>query len=275
MNPSPASIPLFVDTHAHLDDPAFELDRDGVIAHAIAAGVRRILNVGYSPARWETTIALATAHPHVEVVLGVHPQCADQWSVATLEQLESTARLSSPVAIGEIGLDFYRDGPPARFQRDAFTAQLDLARRLNLPIVIHQRAAESDLIDVLARYPDLPDVILHSFEGTARLAAAARERRFLVGVGGLAIRASSDPLHRVLAGIPLESILLETDAPYLAPPRSPSRRNAPSNIPLIAHHLAPLWNVTTEHLAAQTTATAERVFPPRTASSSVPRQERP
>jgi len=252
--------PEFVDTHAHLDDPAFDRDRDAVIASALTAGVRAIVNVGYRPARWATTIALAKRHRSVAIALGLHPHHADELTADTCERLGHELVRSDAVALGEIGLDYFRDGPDRAVQRAAFEAQLALGRRLGRPIIVHQRAAEDDLIDVLRRCDDLPAVILHSFEGSLGLARFARDRGYLIGVGGLATRGGSASLRQVLATIPVDSILLETDSPYLTPAGVKDRRNTPANLPAIAERLAPLWGVAPEQLAAQTSATAERVF---------------
>ena len=249
-----------VDTHAHLDDPAFDADRDEVIAGARAAGIERVVNVGYRPARWESTVALARRHPNVAVMFGLHPQHAAGFTDETLERLADALVQDGAVAVGEIGFDFFRDGPDAASQRRAFHAQVRLARQIGLPIVIHQRSAETELIEALADHPDLPAVILHSFEGSLRLARFGLDRGYLFGVGGLATRAGSTELRDVLAKVPLESIVLETDSPYLSPASSKLRRNEPRQLVAIADRLAPLWSATLSELAEVTTRTAEAVF---------------
>lgn len=254
--------PELVDTHAHLDDPAFDGDRDDVLAAAEAVGVHRIFNVGYNPDRWKTTLALANDHPTVSPVLGLHPQQADAFTDALLEELASALLDGGARAVGEIGLDFSRNRPAPSLQRRAFVAQLDLAGRLGLPIVIHQRAAEDEVIDVLRDAPDLPAVVLHSFDGTARLARFALDRGYHVGVGGLSTRHSAAPLREVLRSLPTERLVLETDAPYLLPPGLKSRRNEPANVALIAERVAPLWHLTAQELALATTANVLRVFGP-------------
>jgi len=250
----------YVDTHAHLDDPAFDLDRERVIAAAVAAGVTRIVNIGYRPARWTSTIALAHRHPQVAVAIGLHPHHADEFDAGTVDRIRDTIASARAVALGEIGLDYFRDGPPPAVQRAAFETQLDLAVRLDIPIVIHQRAAEPDLIAVLAGFPKLPRLVLHSFDGSQRLADLGIERGWIFGVGGLATRASADALRTVLATVPLARLVLETDAPYLVPAGIKERRNVSANLAYLASRLAPLWGVTGDALATATSATAASLF---------------
>lgn len=249
-----------IDTHAHLDDQVFDRDRDEVYARAAAAGVRAIINVGFRPARWPTTIAMTETYSLARHMLGIHPQHAGEWSPAVEEQLVTLLEKTSPVAVGEIGFDYFRDGPSPEQQHAAFVGQVAIADRLGLPIVIHQRAGEADLIEALTRVPGTCQVLLHSFEGTNRLAKIVIDRRFYVGVGGLATRAGSVELRQTLGLIPLDQIVLETDAPYLVPAGVRDRRNTPANVPLIAERLAPIWDEDQATLAAATTANAERLF---------------
>lgn len=261
----------FVDTHTHLDDEAFETDRGVVITNAISAGVGRMINVGYSPSRWATTAVLHAATGHVSAMYGLHPQHANDWSDTVMSDLVSYLEVADTVAIGEIGLDYFRPFPARDLQQAVFRMQLSVAVDLRLPIVIHQRDAEGDLMTVLSEFATLPPVVLHSFDGTDRLAGYALERGWSIGIGGLATRRSSDTLRRVLASIPVDALLLETDSPYLVPAGRRDRRNDPANIPLIATMLAPTWNVSTEELGEVTTKRAHDVF--RFTASTVPMNE--
>ena len=256
-----SAVPVeIIDTHAHLDDPAFDDDRAEVIGRAAEVGVRRIVNVGYCPDRWVTTRALADAHPGIRAMYGLHPQEAAVCSEQTLDALEAMLRSSKPVAVGEIGLDYFRGRADRALQREAFAAQITLARRLGLPIVIHQRAAESDVVEILSGEADLPPVLLHSFDGSRRFADLAVGRGWLLGVGGLATKPSRGDLREVLATVPLASVVLETDAPYLVPAGIRHRRNEPANLATAIRPLAEIWGVSAEIMASATTATAERFF---------------
>ncbi len=250
------ALPPIFDTHAHLDDSAFDVDRREVVERGRAAGVQHFLNIAYRPDIWEQSVALRAAHPGVELAAGLHPQDAGSFRAAQADALAEQLLALRPLAIGEAGFDFARPGPTFGEQQRAFQWQIEIAIAANLPLVIHQRDAQEHLTRELDAWPQLRAIILHSFDGDARLAAWAVERGCFVGIGGLACRKSSRVLRAALQHIPVESLLLETDAPYLAPPNASSRRNEPANLPLIAAALAPLWNLSPEQLCSQTTANA-------------------
>ncbi len=252
--------PVFVDTHAHLDEPAFDADRVEVIARAVTAGVRGIINIGYRPARWDSTIALTSNHPDIGFTLGVHPQHAAEWTTDIEQELTRRLATTGAVAIGEIGLDYFRPGSPPEWQRQVFQAQLAIARNLHRPVVIHQRAAEADLIDVLTSEAVGLDVVLHSFEGTEQLASLARDRGYYIGVGGLMTRPKSAHIRELIRTFPRERLLLETDSPYLVPAGIKARRNEPAQIPAIAGRLAELFEQPVSAVAEQTTRNARIVF---------------
>ncbi len=252
--------PVYVDTHAHLDDGQFERDLDEVLAAASAAGVRHVINIGYRPARWATTIALARRRTDVSFTLGMHPHHADEWSPGVAQQLEATAAEERPVAIGEIGLDYFRDRSQRSAQRRAFAEQLLIAFRLGLPVVLHLRGdVEQDLRAVLSCGPPVR-AVFHSFDGSSELAAFVLDRGDIVGVGGLLTRPSQQHLRDIIRNVPLDRIVLETDSPYLTPAGVPGRRNSPANIPHIALALATLKAIPVSDVAAQTTSTAVSVF---------------
>ncbi|MFT4037464.1 MAG: TatD family hydrolase [Thermomicrobiales bacterium] len=263
-------LPPIIDTHAHLDDKSFDGDREAMLDRARAVGVRRMLNIAYRPDIWDASVALRAAHPDIDLAAGLHPQDAAEFANHNAGLLAERLKALRPLAIGEAGFDFFRNGPSFDQQLAAFRWQIELSRELDLPLIIHQRAAEEELVNELDRWPDLPAVVLHSFDGGARLADWAIERGFLVGVGGLATRPKSAPLRDALARAPISAVLLETDAPYLAPPAAASRRNEPSNLPLVAGALAPLWDIDNAAFCTITTTNAERVFAWNTLAKSGP-----
>jgi TatD DNase family protein len=251
----------WIDTHAHLDDDAFAVDRAAVIEAAVAAGVRTIVNIGYRPERWATTLSLADRFPVIRFALGIHPGHADEFSAAAVDDLAATIGRSRAVAVGEIGLDFFhRSNPPAAVQREALRQQLRLARTMGLPAIIHQRAAEAELIAVVEAEPDPPPLVLHSFDGGPRYAAFARERGSYVGVGGLATKSAAAALRDLLATLSPQRVLLETDAPYLVPAGVRGRRNEPANVPTIGRRLGAVWGYEPDAFAALTTANAGRAL---------------
>lgn len=249
-----------VDTHTHLDDPSFDLDRDGVLDASRAAGVQRFVNIGYKPERWESSRLLRESQPDVEIVLGLHPRDAGEYGPVLARDLLDRIDELRPIAIGEIGFDFVRSAPTPREQERAFRGQLELAASLGLPVVIHQRAAAEALISELDRWPALASIVLHSFDGTRRLADWALDRGCYIGIGGLATKPRSLDLRALLKDMSVDRLLLETDSPYLAPPGAASRRNTPANLPVIAAILAPLWNLTGEDLCWKTTVNASALF---------------
>ncbi|HEV2108487.1 MAG TPA: TatD family hydrolase [Thermomicrobiales bacterium] len=250
----------FVDTHAHLDDRAFDQDRGSVVEQARSAGVAAMINVGYAPARWDSTVALASAHPDIAFTLGLHPGHADEFSDDLMADLERRVLGQRPCAVGEIGLDYSRSVPDRRLQRRVFEAQLELARVSGLPVVIHQREAAADCAASLSRTAADRSVILHSFDGSEALLTLGLDRGWVFGVGGLMTRASSQALRDALRKIPCNQLVLETDAPYLVPAGTKERRNRPALIPLIAERLADHLNLPLSEVAHSTTVSAARVF---------------
>lgn len=254
-------VPRFVDSHAHLDDAQFTADIAAVIASAASVGVDRIVNIGYRPGVWRSTLALSAEWPGVSCTLGLHPNHADEASPALWAELGRLIDEHAPVAIGEIGIDLFRDHVPLRAQIHAFERQLLLAAERALPVVIHQRAADAEVVASLRQAPPALRCIHHSFDGGRELLDFAIERGDYIGVGGLMTRAGSTTLRASLAKVPLDRLLLETDSPYLVPSGVKARRNQPSNIPLIARALAGVKDVTLAEIAAHTTANAERALP--------------
>ncbi|MDQ3548479.1 MAG: TatD family hydrolase, partial [Chloroflexota bacterium] len=148
-----------VDTHAHIDLPVFDEDREAMLSRARAAGIHAIVAIGHNPERWRTTAKLCSGYPFVVRTAGVHPNDAATWSDTVLEELDRELATGVPVAVGETGLDFFRDSTPADRQREAFAAQIALARRYDLPLVIHQRSAEQDVLDMLREHGTIRGVM--------------------------------------------------------------------------------------------------------------------
>lgn len=252
--------PAIVDTHVHLDDPAFDHDREAVLAASREAGVVGFINIGYRPASWEASRILRDEHANVAIVIGLHPGHADEFSSDLDTAMTLAIRDFRPVAVGETGFDFSRKRPSFEDQTRAFQRQLEISREEDLPVVIHQRDAAEALMAELDRWPDLRRVVLHSFDGDRRLMDWARERDCFIGVGGLATRPAAANLRLILARAPHHRLLLETDAPYLTPPGLVSRRNSPANLSVIAANLAEIWGMSMEHLCEVTLANATDAF---------------
>ncbi len=251
-------MPSLVDTHVHLDDPRFDPDRADVVASARGTGVAEMIHIGYHPDRWESSLALVSGLEGVSCTLGVHPGNAHEAVDADLDRLAALALGPGVVAIGEIGLDRYWTTDHDVVQLSWLHRQLDLAASLGLPVIIHQRSAAAEVHRVLLSIHADQLVVLHSFDGDPALAALARERGYLVGVGGLMTRAGSTGLRDILRTLPIEQIVLETDAPFLVPTGVKSRRNSPALLPIVATRLADLRGIDVDEVAAITTATARR-----------------
>lgn len=250
----------FVDTHCHLDSDVFSGDIEEVLGGARNAGVRAFVNVGFNPKTWASTIALAQRHSDVHIALGLHPQDADLWSRATRTALSNYLDDHRPVAVGEIGIDLFRGETNIEQQRIVFNEQLDLALEHSLPVIIHMRSAQYEVLEVLTARSESPRLLFHSFEGTEDLTTFAVEHGSMVGVGGLATRANSMPIRQQIERIPLSQLVLETDSPYLVPAKTQGSRNTPVAIPQIAQFLSDLKGVSLGTLAATTTTNAETFF---------------
>jgi TatD DNase family protein len=247
-----------VDTHCHLD--ACEPPDGELVDRAGEAGVTRIATVGTDPASVERALAATRAHPEVAAIVGRHPHEVADFDEAGLEEIELAAAEPSARAIGETGLDYYRDHAPREDQRRAFAGQLELASRLGLPAVVHTRAAEDDTFALLREHgPRLPAVILHCFSAPGRIAECV-ERGYLCSFAGNVTYPKATDLQAAARELPAELLLVETDSPYLAPQPRRGRPNEPANVVHTARHLAGLRGVSYEELERTVEANAERVF---------------
>lgn len=246
-----------VDTHCHLDacePPATELVR-----RARAAGVNRIATVGTDRASIERALDAARVHQEVVAVVGRHPHQAAGFGADDLEQIERAAAAPCSCAVGETGLDYYRDLAPRVDQRRAFESQLDLAARTGLPAVIHTRAAEEDTFAVLREHSDRVTVILHCFSAPDRVDECV-ERGYLCSFAGNVTYPRAERLQAAARDLPGELLLVETDSPYLAPQPMRGRSNEPANVVATARHVAALRGVGYEELETTLERNSARVL---------------
>lgn len=239
-----------IDTHTHLNAEQFDPDRDDVLACASAAGVARMIEIGYDFASSHAAIALAEHHPQITAVVGIQPNHAAELPDGWLDQIAKLARHPRVVAIGEIGLDYHWNRAPADVQERVFRAQLALAREMNLPVVIHSRDAQDDTIRILRDAARGQPGIMHSFSGDWAYAEACLEVGFMLSFSGPLTFKNAHALHEVAARAPANRILIETDCPYLAPHPHRGRRNEPANVRLVAEQLARLRGISLEMAAA-------------------------
>jgi len=255
-------MPGAVDTHVHLNHRRLLPKVEDVIARAHAAGVSEMIVVGYDLPSSETALRLAAEHSGLGATVGIHPHDAKQADDAALARLRELAAHPRVVGIGETGLDFYRDLSPREVQMRAFSRHLELASELGRPVICHCREAEEALLEVLAEWPHVTRV-WHCFEGTAEQAARAVAMGVWISFGGTITYPDSDWRREFVAETPLERVLLETDAPYLAPyPKSGKRArdNEPAYLPLIAEAVAEIKGGTSESVMAVTAENARRVL---------------
>lgn len=259
---------MFTDSHLHLNRSEFAGEVDDVLARAADAGVTRFLNVGYDPESSAASVALAEGDSRILATVGVHPHDAARLAAPdgglteagrrVLRELETLARHPRVVAVGEIGLDFYRDLSPRPAQMAAFAAQIALADRLGLPVVLHIRDAYDEIIALMERIgPPRLRGIMHSFAGDARAAAWGIDNGFLLGVGG-PVTYRNSRLPSVLGGCSPGSLVLETDAPWLPPVPHRGRRNEPAHLIHTAEAVAGLYDLPLAELAGITEANFDR-----------------
>jgi len=259
-----------VDSHCHLDQPHFDSDREAVIARAAENGVTKLINPGVDLPSSRAAVALARQHPCIYAAVGVHPHDATTLDAAALAELKALARAPKSVAIGEIGLDYYRDLSPRDVQRRAFQAQLDLAAELGLPVIVHDRDAHADVLAMLSSWSvSLHDSrsalngklgVLHSFSGDVALARRAVALGFYIGISGPVTYKNADQTREVARTVPMERLLIETDAPYLTPQPYRGKRNEPAYVRLVARAVAEARGLTLEQVAAQTLANTTTLF---------------
>lgn len=235
-----------IDSHTHLDrTPGETAD---IVAAARAAGVTRILTIGMDIASCEAAIAAAEAHEEVWVALGCHPNVAEGFDDARAQEIRRFAEHPRVLAIGETGLDHYRDYAPRADQENAFRAQMEIARELAKPLVIHTRAAEDDTIRMLRDHAEGLDVILHCFSMTSHLQECLEQPRWWFSFAGNVTYPSAGDIAEAAATVPLERLLVETDAPYLSPQPVRKERNQSANVVHTARFIAERRGISYEEL---------------------------
>ena len=258
---------MLVDSHCHLDFPDFSAELDAVVARARAAGIGRIVTISTRVKKLAQALAIAEKFPEVFCSVGTHPHNAHEELEIDAKALVAFAKHPKIVAIGEAGLDYHYDNSPREAQAKSFREHISAARETRLPLVIHSRDCDADMAKMLAAetgkgaFP----AVLHCFTGGRALAMTAIELGLYVSFTGILTFKKSEDLRRIAAGLPAERILVETDAPYLAPGRYRGKRNEPSYVVETAKTLAEVRGVSDAEIARQTTENFFRLF------SKVPR----
>jgi len=236
---------MLIDSHCHLNFDAFDKDRADVLARASDAGVKAIINPATNLKDSHQIVNMAAETPNLFATVGVHPNDAGAFDEAALEQLQTLAAHPRVVAIGEIGLDYHWDTFPRAHQQAVFRQQLALARQVDKPVIIHQRESAADTMAVLRQWGaggDHPGLVLHSFSGDMAMAQEALELGFYIGISGPVTFKNARGLPEIVAAIPPERLLVETDGPFLAPHPFRGKRNEPARVKLIAQKIAQIQN---------------------------------
>ena len=258
---------MLVDSHCHLDAPEFDADRDAVVARARAAGVVQQVVPAVDAAGWPKLREICRAHAGLFPAYGLHPMYLDRHRAEHLDGLRTWIERDRPVAVGECGLDFFVEGLDAETQQFLFQGQLRLAREFGLPAIVHARRAVDAVIAAVKRIggsgPGAGQAlrgVVHSYSGSVEQARQLFDLGFLIGLGGPVTHERAQRLRRLAAGVPLESLLLETDAPDQPDARHRGERNEPSRLPFVCATIAALRDVDPAEIARATSANARRLF---------------
>ena len=253
---------MLIDTHCHLDFSDFDRDRDSVLKRAHAAGVSAVINVGSSLSGSRRAVLLAKAYPNVCASVGIHPHDAKECDDEAFKEIEELAVTKKVVAIGEVGLDYYRNLSPPEIQVGVFKSFIGLAIKRDLPLIIHSREAAEETLAVLSESDskNLRGVVVHCFSGTIDFLKKCLDLGFFVSFTCNLTYKKAQNLREVMNFVPLERVFLETDAPYLSPEGKRGERNEPANVVSLAHEVARIKKIDFEKVCFETTQNAKRFF---------------
>ena len=251
---------MIFDTHAHYDDDAFDEDRETLLTQLKAAGIERVVNVGASIHSSHTTLELIEKHDFLYGAIGVHPSETEELNEEWMNWLEEKSHEKKVVAIGEIGLDYHWEEPAKDIQKHWFVRQLDLARKVKLPVIIHSRDAAADTLEIMKEHGRDLGGVIHCFSYTKEMAREYLNMGFFLGIGGVLTFKNARVIKEVASEIPLSSIVLETDSPYLAPVPYRGKRNNSMYLKEVVKQLAQIKQVSEETVITTTLANAKRLY---------------
>lgn len=251
---------MLFDTHAHMDDRAFDCDREALLKSLPEQGLALVMNPGCSLASSRNAAALAEQYDYIYAAVGSHPDVADEVNEEVLEEYRKLCKLNPKIkAIGEIGLDYHYEDIPRELQLKAFRAQMELARELDLPVIVHERDAHEDGMRVVGDFPEVTGVF-HCYSGSAEMARQLVDRGWYIGFTGVLTFKNARKAVEVAASIPLERIVLETDCPYMAPEPFRGKRNDPGKLYRMAEKLAEIRGLDLEEIRAITVENGKRLY---------------
>ena len=252
---------MIFETHAHYDDKAFDEDRGNLLSELYQNGITTIINVSSDLASINRILSLTEKYPYIYGAVGVHPSDSGELTEETFLELTKACQHEKVVAVGEIGLDYYWQEPEKEIQKKWFERQLLLAQEVSLPVIIHSREAAKDTLDMMrALHAEKSGGVIHCFSYSKEMAAEFLKLDYYFGIGGVVTFQNAKKLREVVAYLPIDKILLETDSPYLAPVPNRGKRNNSGNIPYIAQELAQIKGVSYEEIIAATRQNSERLF---------------
>lgn len=252
---------MIIDTHAHYDDARFDEDREALFYSMQDAGVELIVNIGAGIQSTKDTVALSEQYDFVYAAVGIHPEEIAKLSPEHMEWLQELTRQEKVVAVGEIGLDYHYDEPARELQKEWFARQLELAAQVKLPVVIHSRDAAQDTLEIMEKYCDWSQGgVIHCFSYTREMAQIYLDKGFYLGIGGVVTFKNSKKLKEVVKMMPLERIVLETDAPYLAPTPNRGERNDSRQLMYVVKEIAKLKEISEEEVIRQTRSNARALY---------------
>lgn len=251
---------MLFDTHAHLDDHAFDPDRDALLAALPGQGIGLLMNPGCSLATSRAACALAREHSWIYAAVGSHPDAAAEVTPEVLEEYRRLIRENPKVkAIGEIGLDYHYEDVPRNIQQEAFLTQMELAREAKLPVIVHERDAHADGMTVVRHFPEVTGVF-HCYSGSLEMARELVERGWYIGFTGVLTFKNARRALEVAAGLPLDRIVLETDCPYMSPEPFRGKRNDPGRLCRMAEALSALRGLPVEEIETITMENGKRLY---------------
>ena len=250
---------MLFDTHAHMNDPAFDEDRNEMILSLKEKGTDFVMNVGCCLESSKDCIALAEAYPFVYASVGSHPDSADEVNEEVIEAYRKMAQHEKVLAIGEIGLDYYYETVPREIQQQAFRMQMELARELKMPVIVHERNAHDDGMRIAKEFKDVTGVF-HCYSGSAEMARQLVNMGWYIGFTGVLTFKNARKAVETAESIPLDWIVLETDCPFMAPEPFRGKRNDPGYLYRMAERLAEIRGISVEEVQAVTTENAKRLY---------------
>ena len=252
---------MIFDTHAHYDDEAFDDDREALLGSLASQGIQAVTNVAASLKSCETTLALTEQYPFIYGAIGVHPSETAELDACGMDRMKAWCASEKIRAVGEIGLDYYWEEPEHEIQKKWFAAQLDLAKELKLPVIIHSRDAAKDTLDIMkAENAEEIGGVIHCFSYSLEMAKEYLNMGFYLGIGGVLTFNNAKKLKEVVAYMPLDRIVLETDCPYLSPVPNRGKRNSSLNLPYVVEEISRIKDVPAEQIIEITNRNAKQMY---------------